>query len=137
MLQVFQTELSKRALNMVQVRDTAKQLIEKSEETMPELQSQLIELTTSWDKVTKQAERRQARIHDAYQQAEEFGRRANGFLEWVADCQQQLKLDPERADDETALQNALDEHKVTKAICICNKSLFDRRTKENFCLILL
>lgn len=44
--------------------------------------------------------------------AEEFGRRANGFLEWVGDCEQQLKVDPDRADDETALQAALDEHKV-------------------------
>jgi len=49
--QVFQSELSKRASNMAQVRDTAKELIEKSEDNMPELQSQLIDLTTSWDKV--------------------------------------------------------------------------------------
>ena len=50
--QVFQSELSKRASNMAQVRDTAKELIDKSEDSMPELQSQLIDLTTSWDKVT-------------------------------------------------------------------------------------
>ena len=37
---------------MAQVRDTAKELIDKSEDSMPELQSQLIDLTTSWDKVT-------------------------------------------------------------------------------------
>lgn len=51
MLQVFQQELSKRESNMSQVRETARELISKSEDSMPELQSQLIELTTSWDKV--------------------------------------------------------------------------------------
>ena len=45
--------------------------------------------------------------------AEEFGRRANGFLDWVADCEQQLKIDTERADDEASLQTALDDHKVS------------------------
>lgn len=48
---VFQQELSKRASNMSQVRDTARELIAKSEDNMPELQSQLIDLTTSWEKV--------------------------------------------------------------------------------------
>ncbi|KAF6032059.1 MACF1 [Bugula neritina] len=109
---VFQSELSKRASNMAQVRDTAKELIEKSEDNMPELQSQLIDLTTSWDKVTKQAERRQARIQEAFRLAEEFSQRASTFLEWVSDCEHQLKLNPDRADDETALQAALDEHRV-------------------------
>jgi len=37
---------------MKQVRDTAKDLIDKSEDSMPELQSQLIDLTTSWEKVS-------------------------------------------------------------------------------------
>ena len=36
---------------MVQIRDTAKQLVEKSEDSMPELQAQLIDLTSTWDKV--------------------------------------------------------------------------------------
>ena len=44
--------------------------------------------------------------------AEDFSRRANGFLEWAADCDQQLRVDPDRAEDETALQAALDEHKT-------------------------
>ena len=44
-------ELTKRASNMVQIRDTAKQLVEKSEDSMPELQAQLIDLTSTWDKV--------------------------------------------------------------------------------------
>ena len=44
--------------------------------------------------------------------AEDFSRRANGFLEWAAECDQQLRVDPDRAEDETALQAALDDHKA-------------------------
>lgn len=97
---------------MSQVRDTAKELIEKSDDSMPDLQSQLIELTTSWDRVTKQADRRQLRIQDAIKMADDFSRNANAFLEWVSDCEFQLKFDPDLVDDESALQLALDKHKV-------------------------
>jgi len=62
--------------------------------------------------VTKQAERRQGRIADAMTLAEDFSRRAHGFLEWVTDCEEQLKFNPERSEDESTLQARLDEHKV-------------------------
>ena len=63
--QAFQKELNKRSSNVNTVRKAAKELMGKSGEDTAHLQSQLIELTTKWDKVCKLSTHKDDRLEQS------------------------------------------------------------------------
>jgi len=65
-LQAFQQELGARSNNVAFVRKRAKELLEKAEEDTSQQQAQLIELTTTWDRVCKLSVNKQERIQQAH-----------------------------------------------------------------------
>ena len=58
-------ELEKRASNVVFVEKSARALIEKSDEDTSMLQSQVVELSTRWERVCKLSTDKQNRLQDA------------------------------------------------------------------------
>jgi len=58
--------LKKRKSNIDSIQKAAKAVIERSEEDTSLVQSQLIDLTTKWDKVSSLSTNKRQRLNDAY-----------------------------------------------------------------------
>jgi hypothetical protein len=65
-LQAFQQELGARATTVAFVQKSAKELISKSEGDTSNLQSDLIELNSAWDRVCKLSVSKQERLEQAH-----------------------------------------------------------------------
>jgi len=64
--QAFEQELEKRKSNIDSIQKAAKAVMEQSDEDTSLLQSQLIDLTTKWDKVSLLSNHKRQRLNDAY-----------------------------------------------------------------------
>ena len=65
-LQAFQQELGARATTVAFVQKSAKEIISKSEGDTSNLQSDLIELSSAWDRVCKLSVSKQERLEQAH-----------------------------------------------------------------------
>uniref|UniRef100_A0A0B7BLJ0 Dystonin n=2 Tax=Arion vulgaris TaxID=1028688 RepID=A0A0B7BLJ0_9EUPU len=107
----FQQELGARATTVQFVRKSAKDLIEKSSEDMSQVQSQLIELSTLWDRTCKLSVNKQERLAQAHRLADEFHNKAQGLLDWLANAERQLRFKGVIPDEEAAIILQIDDHK--------------------------
>lgn len=64
-LQVFQQDLHKRNSTFSMVHKAASDMLERSDEDTAHLQSQLIDLTTKWDKVSGLSQDKEKRLDEA------------------------------------------------------------------------
>ena len=95
------------------VRKSAKELIDKSTEDTSQLQAQLIELTTMWDRTCRLSVSKQERLEQAHKLAEEFNKKAHGLLDWLGDAERQLRYRGPIPDEEPLILQQIEEHKVT------------------------
>ena len=65
-LQTFQQELGARATTVAFVQKSAKEIISKSEGDTSNMQSDLIELSSAWDRVCKLSVSKQERLEQAH-----------------------------------------------------------------------
>ncbi|KAK7099742.1 hypothetical protein V1264_022800 [Littorina saxatilis] len=107
----FQTELGARAGTIEFVQKSAKELISKAEGDTSNLQSDLIELSSAWDRVCKLSVSKQDRLEQAQKLAEEFHKKSQQLLDWLADAERQLRYKGSIPDDETQIQTQIDDHK--------------------------
>lgn len=62
---MFQQDLLRRASTVAAVRKAAADMLDRSEEDTTHLQSQLIDLTTKWEKVENLSAEKEKRLADA------------------------------------------------------------------------
>ncbi|KAH3698995.1 hypothetical protein DPMN_073941 [Dreissena polymorpha] len=108
----FQQELGARSNNVQFVRKRAKEMLEKSEEDTSQQQAQLIELATMWDRVCKLSVYKQERLEQAQRLAEEFHKKAQGLIAWLASAERQLRYKGPLPDDEGEIVKQIEEHKA-------------------------
>jgi len=65
--QAFQQEFEKRAESVAMVRKVAREMMEKASEETHHQQSQLIDLTTKWERISKLSQHRQELLDQALQ----------------------------------------------------------------------
>lgn len=109
----FQQELVKRTSNVGTVRKAAKEMMDKSEEDCSHLQSQLIELTTKWEKVCKLSVHKQERLDGALTVAEDFHKKAHSLLDWLTDAERHLRYQGSLPEEEEMLIQQVAEHQVS------------------------
>ncbi|XP_046365486.2 microtubule-actin cross-linking factor 1, isoforms 1/2/3/5-like isoform X11 [Haliotis rufescens] len=107
----FQTELSARTNTVAFVQKSAKELMEKSQEDTSQLQAQLIELSTMWDRTCRLSANKQQRLDQAHKLADEFQKKAQGLVEWLAEAEQTLRYRGPIPDEEPLILQQMDEHK--------------------------
>ncbi|XP_041359578.1 microtubule-actin cross-linking factor 1, isoforms 1/2/3/5-like isoform X9 [Gigantopelta aegis] len=107
----FQQELGARTNTVQFVRKSAKELIEKSTEDTSQLQAQLIELSTMWDRTCRLSVSKQERLEQAHKLAEEFHKKAHGLLDWLGDAERQLRYRGPVPDEELLILQQIEDHK--------------------------
>ena len=102
------------------MRKSASEMMSQSEEDCTHLQTQVIDLTTKWERVCRLSGNKQERLDTARQEAEAFHKKTHGLLDWLADAERSLRYQGALPEDEDTLVNQLDEHKVTHHTILTN-----------------
>ncbi|OWF34915.1 Dystonin [Mizuhopecten yessoensis] len=107
----FQQELGARSNTIAFVRKRAMELMDKSEGDMSQQQAELIELSTSWDRVCKLSVNKQERLEQAHKLAEDFHKKGQSLMDWLASAERQLRYRGPIPDEEAPLLKQIEEHK--------------------------
>lgn len=101
---------------MATVRKAAKDLMEKSDEDSSHLQTQIIDLTTKWERACKLSSNKQDRLDEALKEADDFHKKTHSLLDWLAEAERTLRYQGTLPDDEDALVAQQEDHCVRQLL---------------------
>ncbi|XP_034249434.1 dystonin isoform X11 [Thrips palmi] len=107
----FEEDLSSRSAQMESVKRTGKDLMDKATAAdAAAIRSQLSELTSMWDKVSRLSDRKTKRLEDALKEAEALHKAVHMLLEWLSDAEMKLRFSGTLPEDEHETRAQLAEH---------------------------
>ncbi|XP_047367850.1 dystonin isoform X35 [Vespa velutina] len=107
----FEKDLESRESQMESVIKTGRELESKaSAEDASLIRSQLSELNSLWDTVTRLSSKKTARLEEAIREAERLHKAVHVLLEWLSDAEMKLRFAGQLPEDEQESRNQLMEH---------------------------
>ncbi|XP_052120461.1 dystonin isoform X27 [Frankliniella occidentalis] len=107
----FEEDLSSRSAQVESVKRTGKDLMDKATAAdAAAIRTQLSELTSLWDKVSRLSDRKTKRLEDALKEAEQLHKAVHMLLEWLSDAEMKLRFAGTLPEDEHETRAQLAEH---------------------------
>ncbi|XP_046739123.1 dystonin isoform X46 [Diprion similis] len=107
----FEKDLASRASQMESVIRTGHDLESKATpEDASTIRSQLTEVNSLWDTVTRLSSNKTSRLEEALREAERLHKAVHVLLEWLSDAEMKLRFAGQLPEDEQESRNQLMEH---------------------------
>jgi len=107
----FEEELNSRTEQYESLTKTAEELLENAEgQDKVKIQTQLTEMTSSWENIWSLSQNKTKRLEGALSQAEELHKSVNMLLEWLSDAEMKLRFSGPLPEDEEEVKKQIDEH---------------------------
>lgn len=107
----FEEDFTSRSAQIESVKRTGKDLMDKATAAdASAIRSQLSELTSLWDKVSRLSDRKTKRLEDALKEAEQLHKSVHMLLEWLSDAEMKLRFAGTLPEDEQETRAQLAEH---------------------------
>lgn len=107
----FEKDLASRASQMESVIRTGHDLESKAtQEDASTIRSQLTEVNSLWDNVTRLSSNKTSRLEEALREAERLHKAVHVLLEWLSDAEMKLRFAGQLPEDEQESRNQLMDH---------------------------
>merc|ERR1712045_755873 len=107
----FEEELNSRTEQYESLTKTAEEFLENAEgQDKVKIQTQLTEMTSSWENIWSLSQNKTKRLEGALSQAEELHKSVNMLLEWLSDAEMKLRFSGPLPEDEEEVMRQIAEH---------------------------